>query len=685
MKKISLRALGLGMMTFALACTAMSVDAATLYGLSRDYSTGYGLLSIDTTDPTTASLVKNSGVSANSGAFKDSTLYFVGFDEDFNTLLYKSDIEGNVTKVKNLGEDAPLPMEMTYDINGETMYGVTNSDYTDGMSALWTINVETGTFTKVIDNVGIFVRGLAADANGTLMAMSGDGKLYTIDGSTHKASLVGDTKLKLSTFQSMAFDHNSGILYFANHSTDYVTYLYTIDPSTANATLVGKIGSGSSGIWTVGLGVPYKPSANTAPARVDSLTVTPGAKGALTATLNWINPTTMTNGEPLTSITKAEILVDGEVKATLTSNLTPGAAASQQLTLAQAGMYRFTVRVYNEVGPSADRWVDAWIGPDVPGPVQNAKADLYNTTTNRLSWSAPVIGAHGGYINPSECTYDVIRLNDGKKIAQATSNESLNDAQLADTLTRYTYAIVAINASGAGDTTETNYLVNGPARVPSFTSDFDDYNESQLWTVVNLNEDETTYLWHYDVVTQRNYYMYQASETMYANDWLISPPIEFTEGKTYRITVSACNDFAPYPENFRIYTTSGYNANGAVPMGEEFTCDDANVLHDYSYEFTVEDDGQGTTSDSFISFVSVTCTSRYDMHIFMVGSVKVELVPSGVTEIEADAANEPADVYTIDGRHVAHLDARADLNTSTLPAGMYIVAGKNKTQKIVVR
>jgi len=171
---------------------------------------------------------------------------------------------------------------------------------------------------------------------------------------------------------------------------------------------------------------------------------------------------------------------------------------------------------------------------------------------------------------------------------------------------------------------------------------------------------------------------------MNANDWLISPPIEFEEGRTYRITVTACNDFAPYPENFRIYNTAGYNTAGAIPLGEEFTCNEANVLHEYEVTLTAEDDGMGSAADLFTSFLSVTCTSRYDMHIFMVASVKVELDDeSAVTEVDVDDNNSVVDVYTIDGRAVKSGITASEV--SNLPQGLYIVKGSTRSYKVAVK
>jgi len=166
-------------------------------------------------------------------------------------------------------------------------------------------------------------------------------------------------------------------------------------------------------------------------------------------------------------------------------------------------------------------------------------------------------------------------------------------------------------------------------------------------------------------------YIYQASETYYANDWLISCPIEFQEGHTYKITVTASNSFPPYSESFRVYSTSGYNTMGAVPLEEEFTINHPDEMRDYSVALQAEDDGIGADDEKFISFIAVVCTSKYGMQMFRVGGVKVEdMTPNSVKGVENVGSGKPADnaVYTIDGRRIAE--------GQTLQKGIYIVNGK---------
>ena len=655
--------------TLAIIGVSQTAEAQTLYGFSRDYP--YSFVKMEATNPSGIEKMKTTELMVTAGSFVGEKMFFYSVDDDFNTIFSTVDTAtGATTKVKNLGESAALPTELAYDYANDVMYYVTNSDNYENVSALGTVNIETGAMTKLTDHLAISAKGLAANATGEMFAIGVDGNLYKLDTNNFTTTLIGATGVIPSLFQSLSFDCKTGILYWAAHTSEGKNILYTVNTTTGEATEIGKIGTSTNGVYTVGMDIPYVASAATAPSRVENLTATADEQGALSVVIGWTNPSTMTNGETLESISKVEVMRGEDIIATLEGQ-TPGGEVSYTDAPAVAGMYRYTVKAYNEVGPSADKFVDVWVGNDVAEASQNAKAQLSSPTSNLITWEAPAKGAHNGYLNTDGMTYTVVRDNDNKTIAEGISQTEVLDNDLLPELDRYTYTIVANNNAGAGEAAQTNYLVAGPARNVPFTADFNEWDEAKLWTVVNLNEDETTFIWHRYPTTDKMEYIYQASETNYANDWLISCPIEFQEGHTYTITVTASNSFPPYSESFRVYNTSGYNTYGAVPIEEEVTINHPDEMRDYTFTMTAEDDGMGSDDEKFISFIAVVCTSNYGMQMFRVAGVKVEdTTPDSIEEtIANDAANNAKDaVYTIDGR-------RVDSNKA-LQKGIYIVNGK---------
>ncbi len=675
-----------------LLTTVSSLTAqTTLYGFTRDYP--YALLQIDAESPSKTVRIGSSEVMPTAGAFVKNSMIITGMDEDFNTLLYRVNLtDGSLTKLKNLGENAALPVEMSYDYTTDKMYFITNSEKAEGMSALWTLNLSTYAMTKVQDNMGASVRALAIDVAGEMYGLSRDGKLYPVDKSTGKVgTMIGATGHSPQLFTAMDFDRTTGKLYWACYENSTVK-LYEINPSTATATELGVIGSGN-GLMTVALDMPYAPSADNAPAKVDTLWVKPAEGGVLEATVNWQNPALTAAGQPLETITKVEVLRGEDIIATLETEgfVKPGMMVSyEDATVPASGEYRYTVKVYNSVGPSAGRSVDAYVGHDLLAAPQRVVAALGATLglpalTNVIAWDAATVGQHGGYVVTDNIVYDVIRVNDGKVIIEGTNKEACYDEALADTLTRYVYQVTPRNTDGNGEAKESNYLVNGPAAKVPFKADFDKKADADLWTVLDVNQDGYAFIWHrYLLMEGKGMYIYQTHEYNYALDMIVTPPVEFQEGHTYRITVSCCNSFAPYPESFKLYSLAGYTTQGAVPVGEPV--ERINHPHEfkpYTFELTAEDDGIGASDETFVSFVGVCCTSDPSMQMFLVEGVTIEdVTAAGIENEELRTKNEESAtaVYDLQGRRVAE-DARRSTLDARLSPGLYIVNGKKYVKK----
>ena len=655
-----------------LSFTSLTATSQTLFGFTRDYPAA--MLKIDVTQAAATVRMKSVNVLPTAGAFAGEQFYVMGMDDDFNTIVYTADTAtGALTRLKNLGEDAALPVDMSYDYVDERMYFITNSARTEGMSALWTLDLTTYKMTKVQDNMGQAIRALAVDSRGEMYGMARSGTLYPIDKSTGKAgTAIGSTGHSPQLFTALGFDHTTGRLYWTCYDTSG-SHLYEVNTATATATDLGPIGAGS-GLITVALDAPYTPSAATAPARVDSLTVTAAANGSLSATVAWRNPSLMANGETLTTLTRVEVLRGDALIATVTDAVPGQESKIEDTTVPANGTYRYTVRAYNEIGASADRFTDAYIGHDVLAAPERVVAALGATVgrpmqSNVIAWDAATAGAHGGYTVTDGVVYDVVRVNDGKVIAEGTSHEYCFDEALADTLTRYVYSVTPRNADGSGTSRESNYLVNGPAAKMPFTADFDRWTDGQLWTVLDINQDGYEFIWHrYLPMDGKGMYLYQTHEYNYALDMIVSPPLEFREGHTYRITVSCCNSFAPYPESFKLYNLNGYTTQGAIPVGEPV--ENINHPHEfrpYTFELSAEDDGLGTADETFVSFLGVCCTSNPSMQMFLVDRVTVEdTTPTAIRDLQSTDSRD-TQAYTLDGRRA---------NSATMAPGLYIINGK---------
>ena len=633
----------------AVISSTMSATAqTTAYGYTMLPSSSQTMISFTTEDPSSVTRMGTyDKAEPRSGALARGTLYMMGVDDDFNVWLYSMNTEnGESQTIKNLREEGTTPGDMSYDYSTSAMYFIANSEETDGVSAIGTIDLNSGKMTFISD-LAYYCKAIAIDARGQMYVVTNSGYLLKVNKGNGNSEVIGHTGLTFASwwnFQSMEFDRNTGVLYLAAWTSNEKSSLYTIDLTTGKATLVNEIGNGAH---VVALGIPYEPASGSAPERVTDVSLVADKNGELSAELTWTNPVNDYAGNALEGTVTIQVWNRRTGEANIIVNCQPGATMHRTFEVASPGMYEFAIYACNEAGNSLEQSVEAWIGHDVPAAVGYATAKLNRNQllVNDLTWKEPATGAHGGYIDRSSLKYDVVRVNDGQTIAQNLTTTHISDENLLEDLTRYTYMIVAKNDDGTGETAKTNDLVNGPAVECPYVAPFNTWEESgQFWTVLDANEDQYPFVWYKDFMNMfgqggdKCFYIYQKHDVFYAYDFIISPPIQFQEGHEYKITANVSNDdIAGYrEEKFRFYTMAGYDMAGAVPLGNEaFTVKHPGEFRDYSLTFHVYDDGYGSDDETFVSFIAVCCCSQYDMGMFLVSAVSIEDI-TPVIELRGD-------------------------------------------------
>ena len=116
-----------------------------------------------------------------------------------------------------------------------------------GSNQFGTIDLATGAFhqtgTSYTPPDG---GGLAAGPNGTLLSMSFAGKLYSVNSATGATTLIGPTGLGNCTLTTDPCGPNSANVLgaFGGHqyATDFANNLYSVNPVTGHATLIGATG-----------------------------------------------------------------------------------------------------------------------------------------------------------------------------------------------------------------------------------------------------------------------------------------------------------------------------------------------------------------------------------------------------------------------------------------------------------
>jgi hypothetical protein len=135
--------------------------------------------------------------------------------------------------------------EMTFDYSTRTMYAVRRGTTT---STLYTVNMNNGVLTQVATISGL-VLGMACDFDGTMYAALQNGNIGRINKTTGAFTQLASTGLTNGRGnQSMAFDHNTGRLFWALHNdvnpgmSNIYGGLLEIDKTTGAPYYYGQIG-----------------------------------------------------------------------------------------------------------------------------------------------------------------------------------------------------------------------------------------------------------------------------------------------------------------------------------------------------------------------------------------------------------------------------------------------------------
>ena len=200
----------------------------------------------------------------------DDVIYAYGYDsyswEDTSRYLFTIDPETfEIVNTINTGMEL-FVYDMSYDYSTGTMYALASYN-NDGGADLYMVDLKTG---KLILSAAMdkFFMAIAFDENGTLYGIDesemmedpftweitvADAGLYTIDPTTGAYDLVGSTGLKNNMYCSMAFDFDTGNLYWNTcYRMDFFSPVEAkfcvVDPETGAATELGFLGAAGSQI-----------------------------------------------------------------------------------------------------------------------------------------------------------------------------------------------------------------------------------------------------------------------------------------------------------------------------------------------------------------------------------------------------------------------------------------------------
>lgn len=193
------------------------------------------------------------------------------------------------------------------------------------------------------------------------------------------------------------------------------------------------------------------------PKKATGLSVKAGEQGALTATLQWTNPSTTGTGAALGRMA-AGIYRDAHLIHTMDEGLEPGGTSTYTDNDVTTGRHVYAVVIGTAEGQSAPVSASVYVGEDIPSTVTGLTATPAEGKV-KLSWTAPTEGAGKGYIDTKALTYNVTRNTptDTTLVATALKVTAYEDASVPGVLTSYT--VSAANNAGVGEGAVSNAII----------------------------------------------------------------------------------------------------------------------------------------------------------------------------------------------------------------------------------
>lgn len=530
-----------------------------------------GLVNFYPSNTTELNVVKNEyDYLLNAGEYYNGRLYGFTYtvDDSYGANVYSfvridpaTGTRQTLNYVESAGGtmDSDVVYDMTYSYKDGVMYALKNTSSGPLLTTVKLTNPNAGTHK----NVGIIIGGptryigLACHLNGDLYALGVDTRLYKIDLDNLQATLVGNTNypdysLTLN-IQTMAFDHNSGALYWVTETGD----LYVVDHYTGKIRLAGTL-SEYSGIGVIALFSIYNNVEENTPGMVRALAVSVGDNGAISSTLEWINPSETAQGKENVQITMIKIYRDDILVHTINDSKEGYQVTWTDFAVTE-GIHTYKVVAENENGTGIPADLSVFVGTDTPSLSTNVTLVKDNNSLPYLIWNAPLKGVNKGWIG--ELKYDIVRMPDNVTVASNLTSLDFTDNLLSN-MEYYSYKVIAKNSKKVGEGSVSNSMVFGSATIP-WNDNFDDEITGLFWRVIDANQNGECWEWFPMAGVNNSPCVGFSPYLVDFDDWLISPPLALRAGKKYRLRWSeSSNDYAEV--RYSVYLGVDNTAEGQI-------------------------------------------------------------------------------------------------------------------------
>lgn len=472
---------------------------------------------------------------------------------------------------------------------------------------------------------------VAIDEQGKAYGVTSAGDFCLIDKSTGAVSIIGNTGLDPEYMQSAAFGAD-GTLYWAA-SEAYSSGLYTVDTATGKASLISYF-NGTEEVCAL-YAVGATPDSG-APDKAENLKA--DVSGAdLTFPFSFTVPAKTAGGGTLSGEVSYAVTIDGVNAATGVS--TPGASVELSLTVASPGYHLFKVTLSNTSGSSAAESLRVWIGVDEPMPVKDAAVEKIGDKTIKVTWTAPTAGVNGGFFNADLISYTLVRLPEGKVVAENLTSTSFTDEidlKSGQSLIRYLITPVADGLGGKAVETQ-GVVIGAPYQIPVDFS-FNTQEEYNIFTVIDNNETVTldSGLWQYSPSGEAAGYV---GGTKDGDDWLITPSFRLKANTQYIISHDVLCYSDNWPEEYDVYLGTSPTIEGMTTQIVKPTTIWWDEYRTNTVTVTVPADG--------VYYLGFHATSEAGSAFFLLDNIKIResynlLAPAEVKSFNVEAGENGA-------------------------------------------
>ena len=211
------------------------------------------------------------------------------------------------------------------------------------------------------------------------------------------------------------------------------------------------------------------------------------------------------------------------------------------------------------------------------------------------------------------------------------------------------------------------------------------------YTIYDTNKDG--YSWSYDL--EKNYAVYRYNWEQDADDWMLTPPINYKKGKTYILTFKAFSSDKDYPEAMEVKwgkTRNPENYEKSLLFIPEVPIVKDGIEPEYTTEITAEDD-----DIYYFGFHVFTPAYSGNLYLYDISICqKEDTAIDGVTTSDdgihittdrgvvniSNPAEDNVIIYTSCGEVIA--ESNQSMINKQLKSGIYLVKAGDEVHKIII-